>query len=256
MAALKWAGLSMLGLSVIAGMLAVRSIPAPSVDEPEAPNHPVVVARRVIASDEEIDLSTLEVVLTRRRPSGGFATPGPLVGRIATRDIEAGEAILEQALSPLSALVRALRPGETAVAVEVDRVTGLGGFARPGDAVDVLFLLRRDGREVQQTQARTLLREARLLTFGTRVDATDAGEPTLNARTAVLAVPEADAPRLLLADVVGTLRLALRTKGRDVPTTVAPTITLGELLERMEPKTEAPSRLPRAIPVIRGGARR
>jgi len=256
MVALKWTGITMLALALLVGILAVRASTKSSTAKREAAERrPVVVAVRAIEADEEISGSAIDVALERERPSDAFADLGSVSGRVAARRIERGEPVRESALSPQNALVRGLRSGETAVAVEVDGVTGLGGFARPGDAVDVLFLLRRDGREISHTQAKTLLRGARLLTFGTQLEPADSGAPTLNARTAVLAVPEADAPRLLLADVVGTLRLALRSGEGDPASKSPATITLGDLLgQRAQPRRSAPARQ-RGIPVIRGSAR-
>jgi pilus assembly protein CpaB len=91
--------------------------------------------------------------------------------------------------------------GERAVAVKVDESIGAGNRIRPGDFVDVFFVLRRDGNEIDQSQARLLLSRKRVLAYGAAsVDALSSAEKTEgkqangpdNARTAVLAVPVAE----------------------------------------------------------------
>jgi len=253
-AALKWIGLALLALAMFVSLVALRSRPEPSADGADANTHPSVVADRPLDAGTPIEASSLRIELRAEPALGGFTAADDVIGRVPMHAVTAGRPILESDLSPLGALSRNLRIGETAVAVKVDRVTGLGGFVRPGDAVDVLFLLRRDGREVAETQARTLLRNVRVLAFGNQLESPDTTEPTLNPQTAVLAVLERDAPLLLLADVAGTLRLALRYDHG--PASSAPTfsISLEELLQEARKPTGTRKR--DVIPVIRGGGTR
>jgi len=252
LAALKWIGIGLLALAVLLGVVAFRATTRDRQAFEAKANavQPTVITRRAIESKAELDAASLAIELRPDRPSEAFASIDEVIGRTSTRPLEAGALIRETDLEPLSALARSLRSGESAVAVKVDGVTGLGGFVRPGDAVDVLFFLRRDGREVIHTQARTLLVNVRVLAFGTRLDDPDSTEPLLNARTAVLAVPESAAPLLLLADIAGTLRLALRQGNDSMERATHPSISLHELLE-LRP-TEASSGPNVSIPVIRG----
>jgi pilus assembly protein CpaB len=170
------------------------------------------------------------------------------VGKTPSEEIDVGEPVLAKHFSEASRISRALQPGERAVAVRVDGVTGLGGFVAPGDSVDVLFFARRDGREIPDTQARVLLEGARVLAFGTRLES-KGSEPETNARTAVLAVREKDAASLLLADAAGTLRLCLHQASDSGAESTGPVVTLEEITGR-----RAPSRAPRAdaFPIDRG----
>jgi pilus assembly protein CpaB len=114
----------------------------------------------------------------------------------------------------------------------VDEVNAVGDRVKPGNFVDVFFMLKRDGAaggaEIDTTQARLLLSRVRVLSFG---DATLAGaaDPADGsnaggtqgargpARTAVLAVATGDVNALTLAQSAGQLTLALRNPAdRDV----------------------------------------
>ena len=103
-------------------------------------------------------------------------------------------------------LADAVAPGERAIAVRVDEGNAVGNRVRPGNFVDVFFMLKRDmsagpgaDAEVDATQARLLLSRVRVLSFGDATlpgtsDAADAAANAANAprsagaRTAVLAV--------------------------------------------------------------------
>src|SRR6185295_1795316 len=118
-----------------------------------------------------------------------------------------------------------IKAGERAIAVKVDGVIGLGGFIQPDDRVDVLLYLSRDQREVPDTQARVLLENIRVLAYGANLERREQDEHddnTNNARTAVLAVPEADIDRLMLGASKGSLRLALRGDPADGDPIAAP----------------------------------
>jgi pilus assembly protein CpaB len=120
----------------------------------------------------------------------------------------------------VSGLALRLAEGERAVAVKADELMGVGSRVRPGDFVDVFFVLKTEGREIERSQARLLLSRQRVLAFGgASVDGalpTDAKAGSTRpepARTAVLAVAAQDVPRLALGDSSGRLLLALRHPG-------------------------------------------
>jgi pilus assembly protein CpaB len=128
-------------------------------------------------------------------------------------------------------LVRSIPPGFQAMSLEINDVIAVGGFVRPGDLVDVLLYIRSTGREVEDSQARILLREARVLAYEDRVlndaEPSDAGQAesgnrqaqqrARRVRTAVLAVPESDTTRVMLGASLGELRLSLRGANAEAP---------------------------------------
>ncbi len=220
-----------LGLGVVAYRM---SVPEPAAAPVEIPQTRTVVAIEPLEADEPIPAGDVALRAVELRPDSGFGRPEDVVGRRPSRRVEVGEPLLASHFREGGVLSLGLREGERAVAVRVDGVVGLGGFARPGDLVDVLFFAKRDGREVEATQARILLESARVLTFGKVADAAGPDRPALDARTAVLAVPRDEAPMLLLADSAGKLRLALRdvqTLGPSARPARSASIELNELVE-------------------------
>ncbi|WP_367346168.1 Flp pilus assembly protein CpaB [Stenotrophomonas bentonitica] len=151
------------------------------------------------------------------------------------------EPAASSAALPAQSYAQRLNPGERALAIPVDELVAAGNRILPGDHVDVFLNLRappgmnNDG----QAQTRLLLSRLRVLSYGAAdaappVQVADAPAPTSPAdsraadiqgsasgsggsggapqpaRSAVLAVPVADANRLLLGAQQGKLFLALR----------------------------------------------
>ncbi len=252
-------------LKIIAGVLALGAVivaligirlsgePAAPAAAP-APAAPAsahfVVAARDIQAGRMLESADIRLETAASAPIGGLTSTQLALGQVSSRDIAKGSPVLLDALAPesLSAL---LQPGERAVAVQIDEVVGLGGFAKPGDSVDVLQFMGAN-RENQDTSfAQVLIRRARILTFGdaTQLDqapTSTAGQATQETmretgaqaalqarerrqalRSAVLAVRESDASALMLAANTGALRLALRPKhdGNETPDATAGRLT-------------------------------
>lgn len=194
-----------------------------------APKVTVAVTTRDIPAGQV--LSSADVVLAgvEAPPAQAYTQLQDVVGRTTSTLIPA-KAPLQPSQFAIDTLANLLKPGERAVAVQVDEVIGVGGFAQPGEYVDVLAFLPRDGNN--QGSAQTVVEDARLLTVGdaSALDAQAGHTPTTtealtrdngakaatdkvqrqNMRSAVLAVREGDVNRLMLAANAGVLRLALR----------------------------------------------
>ncbi|RZI68784.1 MAG: Flp pilus assembly protein CpaB, partial [Variovorax sp.] len=154
-------------------------------------------------------------------PPGAFKDVASAEGRVPVADLGEGTPLLEGQL--VSGLALHVQDGERAIAVKADEANGVGNRVRPGDFVDVFFVLKSDGKDVEHTQARLLLPRARVLAFGSTsldhlpptkpVDAKAANAQAARpeaARTAVLAVPVMAVNRIALAESAGRLQLALR----------------------------------------------
>lgn len=235
------AGLLALG-AVIVALIGIRLSGEPAGPAPQAASAPAapasarfVVAARDIQAGRMLESNDLSLDSAASAPQGSLGSTQLALGQISSRDIPKGAPVLMDALAPesLSAL---LQPGERAVAVQVDEVIGVGGFAKPGDFVDVLQFMGATQENQGTSFAQVLIRRARILTFGdaTQIDPapeTAAGQATQEAmretgaqaaiqarerrqslRSAVLAVRESDASALMLAANTGLLRLALRPK--------------------------------------------
>lgn len=191
-----------------------------------------------------IPISPDQVRLAARTepPQGAYRDIGSVLGLVPTRDV-AEATVLEQGLLAQGFSLQ-LRAGERALAVPVDELAAAGNRILPGDFVDVFLNLK--GRQMQgdgeHAQTRLLLSRLRVLSYGahdlqpsqaqadsgtskgmdtdpraadirggsTTSTASGRDVPEQPARSAVLAVPVADANRLLLGAQQGKLFLALR----------------------------------------------
>jgi len=215
--------------------LAIQLSKAPAAPTPvaaapvAAPKATVVVATRDVPAGQV--LSSTDVALTgvEAIPAQAYTQLQDVVGRTTSTAIQAKTTLLPSHFAQ-DTLANLLKPGERAVAVQVDEVVGVGGFAQPGEHVDVLAFLPKDGEN--QGSAQTVVEDARLLTVGeasaldTQANHASSATETLtrdtnakaatekmqrqNMRSAVLAVREDDVNRLMLAANAGVLRLALR----------------------------------------------
>jgi pilus assembly protein CpaB len=236
-------------LQVIAGLLALGSVIVAFLgyrlsQEPKtvsvstlkapatAPTEVVVVAARGIRSGHALspaDLATKGVAVS---PIGSFKQTQELIGKVSNVDIPAGTVLTSDRFANDS-MASQLRIGERAVAVHIDEVVGVGGYIRPGDHVDVLFYMAASRESGDKTLAQVTIHDARLLSVGdisqmdkqedvstadkdkNKQDASSSvskeiKERRQNQRSAVLAIQESEATKLMLAASTGQVRLALR----------------------------------------------
>jgi pilus assembly protein CpaB len=111
-------------------------------------------------------------------------------------------------------IVAALSPGMRAVSVEVTQVTGVSGFAAPGDRVDIMLTQEvNDGSTGALISPRrfseTILRNMRLLAIEQTIDEKTA-KPVIGQTVTLEATPR-EAESLALAASMGDLSLALRS---------------------------------------------
>ncbi|HAU22555.1 MAG TPA: Flp pilus assembly protein CpaB [Erythrobacter sp.] len=148
-------------------------------------------------------------------PQGAFvsieeATKG---GRVALRPIEIGEPILSSKVSGEGgrATLSAILPEDLrAVTVPVNSVTGVGGFVRAGDVVDVLLNRQIPGEGADRDdQMNTVILENVLVLAIDQVANEDQTEPKVG-QTATLQTDMLGAQKLTLARQVGALSLVLR----------------------------------------------
>ncbi len=147
-------------------------------------------------------------------PSGSFANlTDALNHRVALRPIVAGEPILASRVSGTNGratLSANLPEGMLAVSVPVTAVTGVSGFVRPGDSVDVLLTRQIPGNATQGNDKMTdVLMEAVPVLAIDQTASDSATKPSLG-KTATLEVDTHGAQQLALARELGTLSLALR----------------------------------------------
>ncbi|MDA8260806.1 MAG: Flp pilus assembly protein CpaB [Betaproteobacteria bacterium] len=217
--------LGAVGAAVIGYRLSTAPAPRPAS---RAAVSQVVEAKRNLLAGAIVQPGDVALEAVAQPPLGSFSSTAAVVGKTLATDVLAGTALQSPDLAVLSPLAEDLHPGERAVAIRVDDVVGLGGFARPGDAVDVLLYLRAGQETANVSSAQMVLENVRLLAYGSqlqtdqpasdksvlsragRSDAAKTGGPQTGSLSAVLAVPAGMAAKLMLASNSGLLRLALR----------------------------------------------
>jgi pilus assembly protein CpaB len=207
----------------------------PIAVQPPPPSYPQVIAARDIPAGHLLIAQDVRLDSLPQHDVNGYETVGKVVGKLTLEPIAAGTPVLSSHFPRLGEVAQALRPGERGVAIKVTEVIGVGGFVSPGDHVDVLYYQRPVKETGEISSSQVVLRDVRVLAVGEETGATDAQPSTFkkitsadnktggqaepkkqdvekgkSSRSAILAVPEKDAARLMLADSSGQIRLALR----------------------------------------------
>jgi pilus assembly protein CpaB len=170
--------------------------------------------------------------LAQDLPFNAFHTSTRVVCRGAILPIRKGEFVVADQLASENggAGLPALIPsGMRAVAVRVNDVTSVNGFAVPGARVDVLATGNVRGSEERSTI--TLLQNIAVLASGQKIERSATGEPQ-NATVVTLLVPREDAEKLALATQEAHIQLVLRnpldTK-KEKPASVGKRTLFGDL---------------------------
>jgi pilus assembly protein CpaB len=191
----------------------------------------VVVAAQMLQGGEVISASSLREVAVSAAPEGSYGQPELLVGEVPRVSIPEGTVITTSLLS--NPIAMQLRPGERALSVPVDEISGVGYRVQPGDYVDVVLTLKIAdpapngmGMGKDHSESRLLASRLRVLAYGARdlprigvAEAAPAANKTEQTepppKMAVLAVPLGDIDPLVLGAQSGKLSLALRHPGDD-----------------------------------------
>jgi pilus assembly protein CpaB len=100
--------------------------------------------------------------------------------------------------------------GYRAMPVKVDEDTVMKGIS-PGDRVDVMVFLKRNGADIPETGAFTILKNVRVFAVNTNTErASDARGETVNFKTVSLLVKPEHARELAVAVAMGKIMLTLR----------------------------------------------
>lgn len=185
---------------------------------------PVVVAAAPIARGATLKPTMFKIANYPREnvPQGAFTTVADVMKspdhnpRTAVRDMVANEAVVAGKLSGsgfganLSGL---LGPGMRAVSVKASDVTGVGGFALPGDRVDVLLTREVGEGQNKNSVLQVLAENVRVLGVD---QSSDAEKPTVPKAVTVEVTPQ-QAQAIALAQSVGQVTLALREASDSAP---------------------------------------
>lgn len=199
----------------------------------------VVVARQDIPARTAIQPDMVEVV---RVPSnallgGAFSSKDVTIGRVARIPIYKGEQLVQDKLATTKTdlgLSYIIPEGHVGFAVKIDKVIGAGGLIRPGDRVDVIGVadvkisdLATD-KSVSDTRSFYISQNVEVLAVEQKLenrpaapqkdganDGTLVDQPAADSSATVvtLALTPEDAPKVLLVDEKGKIRLAVRASG-------------------------------------------
>jgi pilus assembly protein CpaB len=167
-------------------------------------------------------------------PPGSFRTIPDLLPmgkqRVALRPILVNQPVLSSDLTGegQNASIAALLPdGMRAASVRVNDVSGVAGFVKPNDTVDVLITRQAIGpaRDAQVTDV--LLQNVRVIAMDQDAKGAD-GQPVVS-RTTTLEVSPIDAQKLALGQQLGQLSLVLRKPGVEQNIPSVETVSLADL---------------------------
>ncbi len=179
--------------------------------------------------------------------------PKDLIGKVTLAPIAEGEQVLLNKVRaaedvPKDATLSGLmEKGKRAVTIAVEAVTGVGGFIRPGDAVDVLWTLslgQASAEQGAQVVTWVLFQDVPVLAIGHEMvgRASKTTEPS-NQYNVTLSLKPQDASFLLFAREQGRIQLSLRPKteeGAPVQVTPANVTTLMEQVLGVPPPPPPP----------------
>ena len=155
-------------------------------------------------------------------PQGAFRSMEDALrdNRVALRPIVPGEPVLADKVSGTdgrAVLAANLAEGMRAVSIPVSAVNGVSGFVRPGDTVDVLLTQRipGDGAGSQDMMTDVILEKVKVLAIDQNPNERDVA-PRIG-KTAVVELDLYDAQKIVLAERLGTLSLALRNVENQEP---------------------------------------
>lgn len=218
-------------LAVICGVLAsgLFYLYIQDVKQQYQPDDLVTVIKARI--DLERDSVVTEEMLEAATLPGKYVHPDAvqnrqdIIGKIAGSDISAGEIVLKQKLigqdSSTDRMAYRVPESKRAVAIGINSISGVAGYTKEGDYVDVFATLDvadSSGSGEEATFTVLILQDIEVLAVGSNSGQND-GE---GGKTITLAVSPQQASSLILASERGSVRLALRSPVDHALTTVPP----------------------------------
>lgn len=230
----------------------------------------VLVAARDLPENTVLDAADVQTARVPEKYLQPYATRAlqDLAGRVTVAPIAAGEQVLLNKVRrpdavPANATLAGLTPkGKRSVTIGVDAMTGVGGFVRPGDQVDLLWTVKLPGAggPGEQVVTVTLFQDVPVMAVGRDLaghKAADVGKGRAeNEFTVTLALTPQETALLLFAREQGRVQLSLRPRSEEgTPVAVPPANinTLNAMMEAQLGKSEEPAaKAARQIEVYKG----
>lgn len=202
--------LAVVGLSQSSKSEKAGSQPARQQTQQAADQFHYWVLTQPLKAGDTLSTDQLAVVSSPTAVPGAIGSDTRVAGRRVARFSRPGELLTKSLFEPGGSLPSMLPPGQRAMAIKVDDVSGAGGLLQPGDTVDVVTAFRHSQNK-KGPAALITLRGITVLAVHGRLSG-ESGKKNDNRRhndTVVLAVPRDKIPRLLLASSEGQVRLAV-----------------------------------------------
>ena len=231
-----------LGVAVVLGLLAVYlanvflNVRQSQLDSSPAGTTKVAVAAVPLDYGAQVTPDRIKFIdyPTGNLPSGSFRTLADAMPngkqRIALRPILVNQPLLSSDLTGVgqNASIAALLPdGMRAASVRINDVSGVAGFVKPNDTVDVLITRQAIGPQRDTQVTDVLLQNVRVIAMDQDAKGAD-GQPVVS-RTATLEVSPVDAQKLALGQQLGQLSLVLRKPGVEQNIPTVETVSLADL---------------------------
>jgi pilus assembly protein CpaB len=232
-----------LGVALVLGLVAVYlaniflNVRASQLNSSPAGTTKVAVAAVPLNYGTPVTADKIKFVdyPTTSLPSGTYTSIPALLPqgkqRVALRPILVNQPLLSADLTGegQNASIAALLPdGMRATSVRVNDVSGVAGFVKPNDTVDVLITRQPiGGNGTGQQVTDVLLQNVRVIAMDQNAKDQD-GSPAVS-RTATLEVSPVDAQKLTLGQQLGSLSLVLRKPGIEQNIPGVETVSLADL---------------------------
>ena len=236
-----------LGVAIILGLLAVFLANTYLAGrERQLAQSPQGMVRVAVASvplnyGDDITVDKVKFVAYPKAslPPGAYHTTATLLPegkrRVALRPIQVNQPLLASDLSGegQNASIAALLPdGMRATTVRINDVSGVAGFIKPNDTVDVLITRQAlsgagTGAEDRGEVTDVLLQNVRVIAMGQSA-ASGEGKAKVT-RSSTLEVTPVDAQKLVLGQQLGSLSLVLRKPGDEQNIPRVETVSLNDL---------------------------
>ncbi len=210
----------------------------------------IVIAKEDIPEETLIEPSMLELQTIPEPFIQPYATDSPnaILGKLTAVPIAKGEQILTNKLGiPGSrrTLSAKMEPGKRGVTIGVDTISGVGGFLRPADRVDLLGVFAIPTPQGSQALTVTLLQDILVLAVGQEVidqppTVHKKGEGPEGTGIVTLALSPQETELVLFAREQGKLQLSLRPKA-DKATVQTQPFTMNTLVSLINPAAQQPA---------------
>jgi pilus assembly protein CpaB len=181
------------------------------------------IANRGMNKGEIVRAEDVQLIPYPLLVEGSFSKTSDILNKKLESKVAAGAIIRESDFEKQSTLAPHITAGYRALAIKVNETSSAGGFLQAGDRVDIIFSTRASKATYNKSMSRRLLKNVRLIAFGSDVESEDKnivvtdkkGKTSAKAekasgkssRSAVLEIALEDIPVLTLAEESGELRL-------------------------------------------------